>query len=107
MRDSQFVKIAKALADPTRHKLLQAVRAKGELTCSDICERFPLSQPTISHHIKTLAEAGLIHLRREGQFHVLTAVEAVLSEFAAHLAPVRARPRRPHARRRPPRKTRA
>ncbi len=54
-----FVKIAKALADPTRHRMLQEIRAKGELTCSQVCECFHQSQPTISHHVKTLEAAGV------------------------------------------------
>ena len=87
MRDEPFVKIAKALADPTRHQMLRELRAAGELTCSDVCERFPLSQPTISHHIKTLEEAGLIRVRRQGQFHILTVDEKTITEFARDLMP--------------------
>jgi DNA-binding transcriptional ArsR family regulator len=93
MRDAPFVKIAKALADPTRHRMLRELRAKGELTCSGVCECFDLSQPTISHHIKTLEEAGLITVRRRGQFHVLTANEETLAAFASDLIP-NGRPRR-------------
>ena len=79
MKDAQFVKIAKALADPTRHKILREVRAAGELTCKQVCERFPLSQPTISHHICTLADAGLFKVDKRGQFHVLSVDNTMLS----------------------------
>lgn len=81
IKDSQFVKIAKALADPTRHRMMREVRAAGELTCKQVCERFALSQPTISHHICTLATAGLISVRKRGQFHVLSIDEKVLRGF--------------------------
>lgn len=81
MRDADFVKVAKALADPTRFRMLQEIRSKGSLNCSQVCNCFPLSQPTISHHIKTLEAAGLITVRKEGQYHVLTACEARLSAF--------------------------
>ena len=94
MRDAEFVKIAKALADATRHRMLLELRTAGELTCSQICEKFPLSQPTISHHIKTLAEAGLVNCRKEGQFHVISVVEDVLASFAADIAPETADTRR-------------
>lgn len=87
MREAQIVKIAKALADPTRLKMLQELRAAGELTCSQVCEKFPLSQPTISHHIKTLEGAGLITIRKEGQFHVLGVNDGALTDFAAVVAP--------------------
>jgi ArsR family transcriptional regulator len=94
MRDADFVKIAKALADATRHRMLLELRAAGELTCSQICEKFPQSQPTISHHIKALAEAGLVKCRKEGQFHVISVDEELLSAFAADLTPERAEARR-------------
>ena len=85
MKDTQFVKIAKALADPTRYRILREVRAAGELTCKQVCEHFPLSQPTISHHICTLADAGLFKVSKRGQFHVLTVDPAVLDGFVALL----------------------
>lgn len=88
MRDAQFVKIAKALADATRHRMLAEIREAGELNCSQVCEKFPLSQPTISHHIKTLSEAGVIKVRKDGQFHVITVDEETLSAFAADIAPI-------------------
>lgn len=87
MDDAPFVKIAKALADPTRHRILQEIRAAGEMTCSDVCDGFRLAQPTISHHLKTLAAAGIIRVRADGQYHVLSVDEDVMREFARQLAP--------------------
>lgn len=87
MREADFVKVAKALADPTRYRMLQELRRAAELTCSCMCNRFPLSQPTISHHIKTLEEAGLITVRREGQYHVLCVNEELLRAFVDDLNP--------------------
>lgn len=98
MRDSEFVKIAKALADPTRHRILERIRAAGQLTCSEVCDTSPRSQPTISHHLKTLEKAGLIKVRKQGLFHVLTPNEKSIQGFTARLAPpTRARPRRARA----------
>lgn len=87
MRDEPFVKIAKALADPTRRLILREIRASGDLTCSCVCALSALSQPTISHHIKILDDAGLICMRKNGQFHILTVNEPALAEFAAAVAP--------------------
>lgn len=81
-----MVKIAKALADPTRLRMVQELRAAGEMTCSQVCEKFPQSQPTISHHIKTLQSSGLIEIRREGQFHVLSVNAELVAEFAREFA---------------------
>lgn len=85
-----FVKIAKALADPTRHEILRALRAKDKakeaMTCSDACDSFELSQPTISHHVTQLKKAGLIEVEKHGSFHILRVNQALLDEFAAEVA---------------------
>ena len=57
----------KALADPTRLEILRVVTAQhGPVCACDIVDRFDLSQPTISHHLKTLREGGLLTGRRQG-----------------------------------------
>jgi len=83
LTDKKFVKIARALADPTRTRMLREIRKAGELNCSQVLERFDLSQPTISHHIKILAEAGLVACRKAGPYHVMKVDEAVVNQFAA------------------------
>lgn len=87
MTDTEFILIAKALADPTRRQMLDRLRSQVEMTCSCMCGSFSLTQPTISHHVKTLEAAGLILVRREGQFHKLTVNDAKLREFARQVAP--------------------
>lgn len=105
MKDTDFTKIAKALADPTRLKMLRDVRDAGELTCSCLCERFPLSQPTISHHIRALEDAGLLTVRKDGQFHRLTVNEELLAGFSGHLSAVPAATTPPKPKARAPRAT--
>ena len=57
----------KALADATRLEILRLVRAQAGPTCvCDIVDHFDLSQPTISHHLKILREAGLVTQSRIG-----------------------------------------
>ncbi len=57
----------KALADPTRLEMLRLVAAQAGPTCvCDIVDHFDLSQPTISHHLKILREAGLLTQTRVG-----------------------------------------
>ena len=80
MDDTDFVRIAKALADPTRRRMIACLRELGDMNCSQLVENFPLSQPTISHHIKTLESAGVISIRRDGQFHILTLEEPRLAD---------------------------
>jgi ArsR family transcriptional regulator len=64
----QFELVAKALSDPRRVALLEAIGSAEEFPCSRLCEQFPVSKGTISHHMKELLRAGLILARREGQY---------------------------------------
>ncbi len=61
IRRGRLVGVFKALADPTRLEILRLVSAQSGATCvCDIVEHFELSQPTISHHLKVLRDAGLL-----------------------------------------------
>lgn len=64
----RLVRTAKALGDPTRLELLRRIAAAGEICCKDLVTLFPVKQATVSHHLKILADAGLVAVRREGQF---------------------------------------
>lgn len=57
----------KALGDPTRLEIFRLIAAQEEPLCvCDIVDRFTVSQPTISHHLKVLRETGLITVSRRG-----------------------------------------
>ena len=57
----------KALADPTRLEILRIVAGQSGPVCAcDIVDRFELSQPTMSHHLKTLRDGGLLTGQRQG-----------------------------------------
>ena len=68
MDSKQFHRITKALADPRRYDILRRIARKKELACSDIKCEVPISAATLSHHLKELADAGLIDFRREKRF---------------------------------------
>ena len=57
--------VFKALADPTRRKILELLRQK-EMTAGEIADRFPLSKPTMSGHFAVLREAELIDAEKTG-----------------------------------------
>ena len=60
-RRGRLVGVFKALADPTRLEILRLVSVQSGATCvCDIVDHFELSQPTISHHLKVLRDAGLL-----------------------------------------------
>lgn len=67
----------KALGDATRLEIFQLVAAQQEPICAcDIVDRFDVSQPTISHHLKVLRAAGLISVTRRGVWAYYTAEPA-------------------------------
>jgi ArsR family transcriptional regulator len=68
MTDKELAKISKALADPTRLRIYQAISSCEEMACGEVMKKCPLAPGTVSHHLKILAEADLIEPRREGQF---------------------------------------
>ncbi|MGV1037335.1 MAG: ArsR/SmtB family transcription factor [Candidatus Nanopelagicales bacterium] len=58
--------VLKAVADPARLQLLSLIRSNGEACACDLYEPVGLSQPTVSHHLKVLTEAGLIEREQRG-----------------------------------------
>lgn len=60
------VLFAKALADETRQKIMNLVCCNS-LSVSEIVEHLDVSQPTVSHHLAILREAGLVDVREEGK----------------------------------------
>jgi ArsR family transcriptional regulator len=60
------VDILKALADPIRLRLMSLIAAADEACVCDLTTPFDVSQPTISHHLRILREAGLVDSERRG-----------------------------------------
>ncbi len=83
----------KALADPNRLEIFRLIAAQTEPICAcDIVDRFAVSQPTISHHLKVLREAGLIAASRRGVWAYYASEPAglaLLNGAMAALLPVR------------------
>lgn len=89
MDDETLLRVLKALAEPKRLRMVQEVADAGELSCGQIGKRFLLSQPTISHHLKILNDAGLLVVRREAQHAFVSTnpglVDSVLKSLSARL----------------------
>jgi len=58
--------IFKALADPTRRKILKMLRER-DLTAGEIAEHFDMTKPSISHHLNILKQANLVLSEKQGQ----------------------------------------
>lgn len=95
--DRALVRALKALADPTRFRMVQEIAASGELSCGQVAELFDVSQPTISHHLNVLVEAGVLCVRNEGK-HRFTSVNHPLLTSISRLLSTRLSPRRQPAR---------
>ena len=81
----QFERIAKALSDPRRFSMLEAIGANCGCPNQSLCQDFPVSKATISHHLKELVQAGLVETERDGQFLRARARPDVLKAYADEL----------------------
>ncbi|WP_456819125.1 ArsR/SmtB family transcription factor [Cellulomonas sp. URHB0016] len=77
----------KALADPARLKLLALIAAHdgAEACVCDLIEPVGLSQPTVSHHLKVLTEAGLVTREKRGVWAWFALVPGALDALTGHL----------------------
>jgi ArsR family transcriptional regulator, arsenate/arsenite/antimonite-responsive transcriptional repressor len=78
--------IAKALGDPIRLQLVDVLRKHAGKVC--VCELVPLfdlSQPTVSHHLKVLREAGIVASERKGLWAYYYVIPAALEELGGWL----------------------
>ena len=78
----QWVSVFRALGDPTRLQIFRLIAAQTDPLCvCDIVERFAVSQPTISHHLRVLREVGLVTVSRRGIWAYYAADPQGLEQF--------------------------
>lgn len=87
----RLARVFKALADPTRVRLLSMIAAhSGEEACvCDLTEPVGLSQPTVSHHMKQLVDAGLVTREQRGRWAYFRVVDSALEALSSALRPHR------------------
>ncbi|MEV8144782.1 metalloregulator ArsR/SmtB family transcription factor [Specibacter sp. NPDC078709] len=81
----ESARILKALSDPNRLRLLSIVKAGdgGEACVCDLTEPLDLGQPTVSHHLKILVDAGLLEREKRGTWAYYSLVPGALERAAA------------------------
>jgi ArsR family transcriptional regulator, arsenate/arsenite/antimonite-responsive transcriptional repressor len=86
---ARLAQVFKALADPVRLRLVSLIGAHqgGEVCVCELTTAFDLTQPTISHHLKVLREAGIIDSERRGTWVYYWLVPAALGRLAELLSP--------------------
>ena len=67
MEHSRVSLICKALSDPNRLQVIQ-ILTSGERCACELLEQLQITQPTLSHHMKTLEDCGLVSSRRKGKW---------------------------------------
>ncbi len=67
MNPKQLGELGKALSDENRATIVDALGKRGSMTCIEVQELVKLSQPTVSHHINTLIDAGLVNGEKDGR----------------------------------------
>jgi ArsR family transcriptional regulator len=83
----RLAEVAKALGDPVRMQLVDVLRKHAGKVC--VCELVPLfdlSQPTVSHHLKKLREAGIVGSERQGLWAYYYVKPEALEELSAWLS---------------------
>ncbi|MFI5792565.1 ArsR/SmtB family transcription factor [Streptomyces sp. NPDC051677] len=85
---ADLAKIFKALGDPVRLRLMSMIASRegGEVCVCELTPAFDLSQPTISHHLKLLRQAGLIDCERRGTWVYYWVLPDALDRLAGFLA---------------------
>jgi ArsR family transcriptional regulator len=85
---AELARLLKALADPTRLRLVSMVAAHdgGEACVCDLTEPLGLTQPTISHHLKVLVDAGIFTRDKRGVWAYYALVPAAMNALAAILS---------------------
>jgi ArsR family transcriptional regulator len=84
---ARLAAVAKALGDPVRVQLVDVLRKHAGKVC--VCELVPLfdlSQPTVSHHLKVLRDAGIVASERQGLWAYYYVIPDSLREFSAWLS---------------------
>ncbi|HZU40783.1 MAG TPA: metalloregulator ArsR/SmtB family transcription factor [Solirubrobacteraceae bacterium] len=86
-RAARMARVAKALGDPVRVQLVDVLRRHAGQVC--VCELVPLfelSQPTVSHHLKVLREAGVVGSERRGLWAYYFVIPEAMKELSEWLS---------------------
>lgn len=73
--------IFSALADPTRRKIMELIAKNGQLSATEISDKFEMTPPAISQHLKILREANLVKMEKRAQQHIYRINPAAMLEL--------------------------
>jgi DNA-binding transcriptional ArsR family regulator len=76
-----FMDMFSALAEPTRRNILELLATSGQLSSSDISDKFHISSPAISQHLKILREANLVSVEKRAQQRIYSVNLGAIDEL--------------------------
>ena len=79
--DMNYVQIFKALSDQTRLEIILMLSKAEEMCACKILERFEITQPTLSHHMKILSECGLVNTQKIGKWSHYSLNREIISDL--------------------------
>lgn len=87
MKDAQTIAVFKALADPTRLKMVRVLAScpTGQKTCGELSEKAELSQPAMSHHFAKLASAGIVSEEKVGTHKIYSLNTKLLGDLGLNI----------------------
>lgn len=86
LRAARLATVAKAIGDPIRLQLIDVLRKHaGKVCVYELVPLFDVSQPTLSHHLKKLRDAGLVDSERQGLWAYYYVIPGALDDFAGWL----------------------
>ena len=93
MTEDEVAQIGKALGDPHRLAIYTQIAQHDELYCGEILAKQSISAPTLSHHLKVMADLGLITARKDGLNIFYRAVPGKFAAYLKYLARLLPKPR--------------
>lgn len=85
MTDAELHAISRVLSDPRRFEILKKIAGQDCLACSQLRDQFPITAPTLSHHLKELESCGLVETARRGKFIDVTFRRSVWEAYLGAL----------------------
>ena len=84
MKEQNVALICKALGDPNRLEIVRMLSNEEKCGCR-LLEKFDITQPTLSHHMKILAASGLVNDRKEGKWHFYSVNTETMTEYCRYI----------------------
>ena len=84
--DDRFIERLSVLSEGVRFRIVSLIASRGELSAKDILEEFDFTQPTLSHHMACLTEAGIVDVKRKGRFAYYSVNKETIEQISSGIS---------------------